>query len=379
MTFEQLKWFEAFLKYDCAQASGFFTIPLNPISQPTTLRFTAYPQLSFDTSKGVWVVTGSVEYVRAAPTGTAGASLPTFPPTLPFPEQENYTINRAGTVSRSNLEEGLASQRARFKDEVALVQMEWKLNADEYAVFDSFVHDTLLGGLAPFIGPFSNGLGPTNVRINFIAPPQVQSDGAAYTVTAQAEVRDIPTISEFVYRGYGTINIADSITWDAEVFAEIGTSTRDQFSYQDNVTFSVGKYPNDSIGYTESVSFVLNMNRAPVENITFDDSVLSFRISKIVPTEYLVFTTQGKACFEDYATNYVQFGYDQLCNVFSAEETANDQISYSETISLGFTGFRTFNENMTFSTGGGIVGNTYCAPDYVGFGYTADTLASFTN
>lgn len=379
MSFEQFKWFEAFLKYDCAQASGFFTMPLNPVSAPIDMRFTSYPDSAFDQSLGAWVVSGTVEWVRQAPTGNLSSVLPTFPAVLPMPEQSNYSIKRAGTVARSTLTEGEASQRARFKDEVALVQYQWQLDADEFAVWDDFVHNALLGGLAPFKGPFANGMGLSTIKINFIDTPKVTSNGAAYTVTAQAEVRDIPTISEFVYRGYGNINLSDTIVWDAELFAELGTFARDQFAYQDSVSFKIGKPQSDSISYSDAIAVKINANRSLDENLMFNDSSITFNIKRSLPVEYLVFKTTGQACFEDYATDYVQYGYDAKCIAFAAEEDLQELYTLNDAVTIGFSGVRQFTENMTLSATGGIVGNQYCETDYVQFGYTADSLATFQN
>lgn len=376
MTFDQFKWFEAFLRYDCAQASGYFTMPLNPVGDPLTLRFTGYPDAAYDTSLGAWVVSGSVEWIRAAPTGLPTGSLPIFPPSLPDPEQTNYSIKRAGTVSRSNITDGLASERARFKDEVALTQLEWDLDADEYAILDDFIHNKLFGGLAPFTGPFANGLGLNQVRINFIDTPKVTPNLSGYTVTGTIEVRDMPIISEFVYRGYGNINLADTIIWNAVAFAEIGTQARESFGYQDSIKFKIGKPASDSISYSDAISLQVNAVRLLNENVTYNDSVISFKISKSPLTEFLVFNTNGQACFEDYASDYVQYGYDALCYQFSLNEQYNEQLTYTETIAFGFSGVRQMTDQMIFTVGGSVNQNQYCATDYVAFGYTADSMAT---
>lgn len=307
-TFEQFEWFEGFLRYDCAQASGYFTLPLNAASTPLTLRFVAYPDSAFDENLG-WVVTATVEQIRNAPSGAALVGLPTFPTTLPIPEKVNYSIKRADTVSRSSITEGLASERARFKDEVAVVQMQWTLSSTEYTIFDNFVHDTLLGGLAPFVGPFANGSGQQNVRLNMIDVPKVVSNMSGFDVTCIFEVRDIPTISELKYRGWDKNTFTESYTFGEQVtFKVIPGAKQDSITFTEQISFRITKLIQDTFTYSESVSFQSNQNRSTSENLSYTET-LSFYHTRAPYTDTLGYTAGGFITVDDYADDWVEFGY----------------------------------------------------------------------
>jgi hypothetical protein len=218
LSWDQLAWFEAFLKYDCALACGQFNIALSPGGTVCTLKFTSYPSISF--VSGVWQLVGTIESILNGPVGFGSAPLvlPTWPSTLPEPEQESYSITRPNAVTRSNITSGLATQRQRFSYDVGTIAMTFLLDANQKETYDNFIANELIGGLAPFQGYFANGTGTALRRMQFVDVPTVTTNGAAFVVTAQMDIADIPQVSEFIYRGLGQLSLSDSFVLDAEVY-----------------------------------------------------------------------------------------------------------------------------------------------------------------
>jgi hypothetical protein len=374
----QLDLFEGFIKYDCAQASGWFIMPLFPGDTPKTMRMTTYPTITFDTSIGTWQATVQVEYIRLGPTGYSATPtvLPQFPSSLPEPEKDNYQITRASTMVRSNLPDGEATERARFKEEVATFTVTWYLAPDEYAVFDSFVHNQLLGGLAPFTGYFSNGRGDNLVRVNFVDTPVVSEEGACYKVTASCETRDIPQMSEFDYLGLNKLALSDSFILAESIYTQEGVVGTDLVTYVEKYQFALSRGLSDNYSLTESLKFKITANRNPVENITWNEQY-TFSLTN-GQSDYISWKTNGEACWNQYCTNdYVSFGYTADCQQFAAETDGNESISFTESVVHVLSAVRPFAENLTFTVSGSIKGQRYCGPDYCDPSYTMDQIQAF--
>jgi hypothetical protein len=211
MTESQLDWFEAWVKYDCAEAAGFFTLALNPDVSPVTMRMTKYPEIKTDPNVG-FIVSCAVEYIRSAPTGGPISFMRSFPTTLPPPEKSGYTISRPDALTRSNVGAGMPSQRSRFDDSIGVVTLTWLFTVAEYNIWSDFLHNQLLGGIAPFKGWFWNGRGTTNQQVfQFTESPVESAQDAIYKVTATAQIRNIPVMSMSDYIG-NNMNMADSVT-----------------------------------------------------------------------------------------------------------------------------------------------------------------------
>jgi hypothetical protein len=239
MTYKQLEYFEAWLKWRVAEAIGFFDISIAPDAATMTLRLTKYPDISYDPQIG-WIVDCSVEQMRDAPTGPPIDAMNVFPVTLPMPEQANYSISRPTHITRSTVLNGIAAERNRDPDSVGIVTMKWILGADEYVIWDDFVHNKLFGGLAPFKGWFTNGRGakPDQI-IQFIESPRVTTNGALYEISVKAQTMLIPVMTYLEFIGSNNINEAEQI-----VFADSGSVNK--IVYHDG-SYAEFDYTNDVI------------------------------------------------------------------------------------------------------------------------------------
>lgn len=310
-TWDEFNIWEGFLRYDCAQASGYFTMALFPAAPTYTYRLTAYPQSSFDEATNSFTVTGTVERIRVAPNVPAKTGvLPVWPTTLPLWEKSGYQINRDDTVSRSSISYGLASQLARFKEEVAVVAATLLLSKAELNIFDAYVHDTLIGGLAPFSGYFSNGTGTTLQRLNFIEAPKIESSGAAFKVTVSMEIRDIPVISELDYRGENQLTFSDTLTYSESIKFRISRTLTDSLTFSESINhFNITKAISDSLSYSESVSLVHTGYTGLTDGLGYSESV-AFAITRAPIIDTVSFTASGGIIYNPYIqAAYIQMGY----------------------------------------------------------------------
>ena len=199
-TWEQLALFEAFIEYGAAQAAGWFKVPIFGDQDPTDVRLTEGYETTFNAQANTWQVSAKVETLFAAPV-LPPRGLPSWPATLPEPEQENYGFSVPGVPLRSQQEDGLAEQRIRFQDRVLQYRVTWLLDKEQKIIFDAFYRDTLIHGAAWFMAPFANGLGPTQVRARFTGAVTVASFGAAYKLSATLLTAAAPRMSLPEYLG----------------------------------------------------------------------------------------------------------------------------------------------------------------------------------
>jgi hypothetical protein len=309
MNWDQLDFFEAFLKYECSEGTGFFTMQLYPGGPLQTYRMTAYPQIAFDDSVGAWVISANVEYIRTAPMQPPRGNLPVFPDSLPQPEKGQYQITRPDQITRSNITQGEANQRTRWTDEVGIFTVNWILDETQYYIWDGFVHDTLIGGLAPFQGWFANGQGTSLTRIRFLDTPQVQSQGAAFAISAQCEIQQIPVMSEADYIGHQQL-FYDTITYSESISFTISLGVlADGITYSESLSFNSTRPMSDTITYSESS----NIQRSGYSNfgdaVTMSETV-SFSITPAPYTDSITFGVSGGITVNDYIDgSYIEFGY----------------------------------------------------------------------
>ncbi len=224
-TWSQYELFEAFLKYDCWPNGGYFNMAVTAGAEPIELRMKKYPDARFNENANAWDVQVECEYYKGKPRGLVLSyakpgyvkpgywsesnaptlnGYPLYPPSLPEPERSGYSLIRPDAIARSNIDNAKAEERERFKDHAINVQLTYLFNANEYAIFDSFYHDSLYDGVAPFMGPVANGDGLQTLRCKFLEPVQVTPVGNGYRVTATVETARMAVMDEQTYRN--TIN-----------------------------------------------------------------------------------------------------------------------------------------------------------------------------
>ncbi|MBD4206902.1 hypothetical protein GUH47_13060, partial [Xanthomonas citri pv. citri] len=121
-----------------------------------------------------------------------------------------YRYAQEKKVTRSNVEEGIATQVRRFQQNVTSYTLTWVLEEGERELLEEFYRDTLIDGLAWCNAPFANGMGYTFVRAKFIEPIKYQSMGAAFQATAVLCTVDAPRVSELEYLTGGRISLEDT-------------------------------------------------------------------------------------------------------------------------------------------------------------------------
>lgn len=377
-TWSQFEFFEAFIKYDCAQASGYFLMPLYPGAPLSTFRLESYPETAFSADKGCWTVTAKVEQIRAAPIGfdAKPATLPLWPESLGEPEKDGYSISRPDQVTRGNISSGIEAERVRFKDEIAIVKCKFIFTGAQYATFDDFVHNQLLGGLAPFKGHFANGKGSSLTRCQ-LTDIGVSQSGINYEISLTMELRDFPQMSEFDYRGYNFFALHDDITFSATVDPKFGRVQQEQYGFTDSIKFKVGKKLVDNYGFVESGPFIVaKYKRTLTDSQTFI-AALSFNIQPQL-SDTLRFSSLGQICKNQYIDpDYIQAGYFADCVPFSVETAGYETFGMSEALSF-ISSFHTMPIDGIGTIASGTISNRqYIDIDYIEYDYTIDVVRTF--
>lgn len=116
-----------------------------------------------------------------------------WPSDLPAPEVDGYQIQPQTPTIRTDMDQGPARQRRRFRSAPTLYQVKWVLTEPQLATFESWYHHVILQGASWFDVSLRNGQGMQTVEARFTAPWQASMMGGPhYEVSATLEVRNRP-------------------------------------------------------------------------------------------------------------------------------------------------------------------------------------------
>lgn len=238
LTWDQLKYFDGFVEYDLDGGGGWFEMKLTPNS-PTTvqMRFSNPNELTreLDENTGAWMVQGTVEFIAPAPVVPPRTGvLPPWPIALPEPEKDGFRYVQDKAVTRSNIEEGVATLLKRFEERVTTYQLMWLLDEAQKDILEKYYKDDLIDGLAWCSAPFANGLGFTYVRAKFVQPLKIEAFGAAFKATAVMATVDAPKLTKLEYIVGDGMLIQDTIT----LTEDVRLLYRGKISLSDTVTLT---------------------------------------------------------------------------------------------------------------------------------------------
>lgn len=276
LTWEQFKFFEAFVEYDINKGALPFDLKFGPTQPVRTVRMISPYATSFDEKTSTWRLTMGVTFAEASAPRRDRSYYPTFPIGLPEPEKSEYNISALTRFIKDedSTGSGKSESRPRFRTIQTTYSCRWIFTEPERAVFEDFVRNELAGGLAYFKAPFANGSGLNNIRARFIEPPKTIPLGAlAWVVTGVLETSEAPMISEFNYRvPNGIINPADSFKLAEKIQFNFGRTMSDIIVFSEAVNFSHGHYLNDTIVFSEQVSFSGDYNIMLEDRLVFGES-----------------------------------------------------------------------------------------------------------
>ena len=61
-----------------------------------------------------------------------------FPPHLPYPTVENYSIKPGEAIIRTDMEAGPARQRRRYTQTPSKISVRWLMNPDQFCIFEAW-------------------------------------------------------------------------------------------------------------------------------------------------------------------------------------------------------------------------------------------------
>lgn len=197
LTERQLSIFEAWVVYDLQYGTQEFELPLYA-DETITVRLTGEGPTK-SRSENRWTVSAEVLEIRPGVALKRVTALPTWPSTLPFPENEDYQLTTNDLFIEGNIGGGTADTRSRFTFKEQQATAGWVLSHEERAVFWSFWKETLLDGMLPFLAPMMNGKGLAYVKSRFITNPAEMENGAAYKITATLASNFMPKLLKSEY------------------------------------------------------------------------------------------------------------------------------------------------------------------------------------
>lgn len=195
---DQLKMFEGWFEHMVLRGDGWFTIEI--AGQTLTVRpMATEPNVMF--TQGYWTVALLVEQITAAPViAPRSGVLPVWPVDLPTLEAEGYSYSKSGSWLRSEIEDGLAETRNRFRSKLTTFNGKVNLTLEERNEFWDFYRNATIDGVSWFLMPFENGHGRTLVRAKFGATaPTEMPLGALYSLTMTFETDEAPLLTKNEY------------------------------------------------------------------------------------------------------------------------------------------------------------------------------------
>jgi hypothetical protein len=202
LTYDQTKFFEAWIEYDVARGAGYTDIPIG--NRTVNVRpVTGVPVYTPNGAK--WVVSLDVEELQAGPVIPArNGVLPVWPGTLPEFEKDSYTLSDPGAVTRSDIDNGRAEMRVRFRGRVTEYSGKLILTQSQRDIFWQFWKNTLINGQTWFMAPFANAVSQSKLRARIVAAPVESPNGAWYELTFALETVNAPIMSIYEYHAIGT-------------------------------------------------------------------------------------------------------------------------------------------------------------------------------
>lgn len=119
-----------------------------------------------------------------------------WPGTLPKPDMNQYQIESADPLLRTEMDSGPARVRRVFTSVPEFVDVKFKFSLAELGIFEKFWKETLFHGADWFDIDLANGAGENTVQARFTAPPKRSTLAREnyWTVTARLEVRNFPVV-----------------------------------------------------------------------------------------------------------------------------------------------------------------------------------------
>ncbi|MEG3639275.1 hypothetical protein [Magnetococcus sp. PR-3] len=119
-----------------------------------------------------------------------------WPGQLPKPTVQGYVIKPEDALLRTEMDAGPARQRRIFTHVPTVVTVRWRMNPEQFALFQSWFRHKAYSGAAWFSIILANGMGLQEQEGRFHGPYKAQPlfRGLFWEVTANLEIRDPPVM-----------------------------------------------------------------------------------------------------------------------------------------------------------------------------------------
>lgn len=314
LTWAQLAKWEGWYEYDlkCGALPG--NVPIQD-GVMTEIMMLEDPNRAYDSNRGHWVVSVTCQTILPAPNiPVEGASAPTWPSSLPDIEKEGYEYVTEGAI-HSSIKDGYQDGRQRWKRRRTDVKVRFILDADQKVIFESFLHDTLAGGLAYFYIPVAGGPGVAMAKAQFTEPPTITPLGAKFQVTGLLDTFDLPKLTEFQYRYGDGVTVREGISFKDEVDLGRVAFASDGIRFSEQISVRTTKPAADGVAFEDQVSYIVLYSRQLSDGVAFSEEVSSSSdYRRAVPAEGITFSEYGYASTQTYfAEDY--FGEDYFGHI----------------------------------------------------------------
>ena len=121
-----------------------------------------------------------------------------WPPTLPLPTVQGYSVQPEDAILRTEMEAGLARQRRRFTNVPTKVSVRWIMRRDQYAIFEGWYRWQAKEGANWFTITLLGGLGLLDQEARFTRQfsARLLAGGTLWEITSELEIRERPVLDE---------------------------------------------------------------------------------------------------------------------------------------------------------------------------------------
>lgn len=120
-----------------------------------------------------------------------------WPPTLPLPTTENYSIRPGEAILRTEMEAGPARQRRRFTQVPSRITVRWLMTDKQFSLFEGWYKHKAKEGGEWFYVDVKVGLGLLPAEARFTRQFDAQLfRRVKWEITSELEIRERPTLNE---------------------------------------------------------------------------------------------------------------------------------------------------------------------------------------
>jgi len=300
-TWDQLALFEGWVVYELKSGQNYGIIPIQD-DVPIECQFIDDYNVVYE-ENGEWRVTARVRTILPGPVvPTSFVVLPSWPAELPELEKADYGFVREG-AARSTVKEGWQDARDRWKTKRADVQFKVLLDATQREIFEDFVDNTLVGGLAWFQLNLAAGKGVETVRAQFSEPPTISSNGAAFVVSGVLHTFALPLYTEVEYLSHRGFNLSDRLVFTESLEFMLGRSVSiaEYMKFSESLSRQLHRQLTADLVFGEELTTETSYNRALSDEFNITESVeQSASFNRPSTSDATEFTESGVLFIQDY-------------------------------------------------------------------------------